>query len=222
MSSKQRPTAASQTRPAIAAAIALVGAALGASIMLPNESPPPAASSTPDQTAARDRSSPPPPSAPPLAEDGGRQAAGAAASNGLTVFEREDPAVARLDPRLRRALREAAREAERDGVSFVVNSGWRSRKHQTRLLREAVAKYGSEEEAARWVATADTSPHVSGDAIDIAPASAISWLSQNGARYGLCQIYRNEPWHYELRPRAAGKGCPAMYPDPTHDPRMQK
>jgi hypothetical protein len=38
----------------------------------------------------------------------------------------------------------------------------------------------------------------------------------------LCQIYRNEPWHYELRPVAIEHGCPAMYADPTHDPRMQR
>lgn len=41
------------------------------------------------------------------------------------------------------------------------------------------------------------------------------------AKYGLCQIYENEAWHYELRPGAIDDGCPAMYADPTHDPRMQ-
>ena len=40
--------------------------------------------------------------------------------------------------------------------------------------------------------------------------------------YGLCQIYGNEPWHYELRPEAIDRGCPPMYADPTHDPRMQQ
>ena len=38
----------------------------------------------------------------------------------------------------------------------------------------------------------------------------------------LCQIYSNEPWHYELRPEAIDYGCPTMYADPTHDPRMQR
>ena len=41
-------------------------------------------------------------------------------------------------------------------------------------------------------------------------------------QYGLCQIYGNEPWHYELRPEAIDHGCPPMYADPTHDPRMQQ
>ena len=47
-------------------------------------------------------------------------------------------------------------------------------------------------------------------------------LSEHGRAYGLCQIYGNEPWHYELRPEAIAHGCPAMYADPTHDPRMQR
>ena len=87
---------------------------------------------------------------------------------------------------------------------------------------EAVSKYGSEEEAARWVATPNTSAHVSGDAVDIGPSDATAWLSEHGAEYGLCQIYSNEPWHYELRPEAIDHGCPPMYADPTHDPRMQQ
>ena len=72
------------------------------------------------------------------------------------------------------------------------------------------------------MATPDTSPHVSGDAVDIGPAHATPWLSGYGAAYGLCQIYGNEPWHYELRPDAVAHGCPRMYADPTQDPRMQR
>jgi hypothetical protein len=63
---------------------------------------------------------------------------------------------------------------------------------------------------------------VSGDAVDIGPSDAATWLSEHGAVYGLCQIYGNEPWHYELRPEAIANGCPATYADPTQDPRMQQ
>ncbi|WP_433469808.1 M15 family metallopeptidase [Spirillospora sp. CA-128828] len=140
----------------------------------------------------------------------------------MTVFDDGYPAVANLDPDLLRALRAAATHATDDGVKFYVNSGWRSPERQNRLLREAVSKYGSEEEAARWVATADTSPHVSGHAIDIGRSDATAWLSEHGAEYGLCQIYRNEPWHYELRTNAIDHGCPRMYADPTQDPRMRQ
>jgi hypothetical protein len=141
--------------------------------------------------------------------------------DGVTVFDDEFPAVANLDPDLLGALRQAATKAATDGVAFVVNSGWRSPAYQEQLLRDAVSEYGSEQEAARWVATADTSLHVSGDAVDIGPSDATAWLSDQGDDYGLCQIYGNEPWHYELRPQAIDHGCPLMYADPTQDPRMQ-
>jgi hypothetical protein len=144
-----------------------------------------------------------------------------AVPDGATVFADEIPGVANLDRDLLGALRQAAAAAADDGVEFLVDSGWRSPEYQNQLLREAVSKYGSEEEAARWVATAETSAHVSGDAVDLGPSAATVWLSAHGAAYGLCQIYGNEPWHYELRPEAVDRGCPALYADPTHDPRMQ-
>ena len=142
-----------------------------------------------------------------------------AVPDGVTVFHDGIPGLANLDPALLGAVRDAATHA---GVEFFVDSGWRSPEYQERLLREAVSKYGSEAEAARWVATPDTSAHVSGDAVDIGPSDAAAWLAEHGARYGLCQIYGNEPWHFELRPEAANHGCPRMYPDPTHDPRMYR
>jgi zinc D-Ala-D-Ala carboxypeptidase len=139
-----------------------------------------------------------------------------------TVFDDSIPGVAKLDPALLGAVRRAATDAAGDGVEFVVDSGWRSPEYQAQLLREAVAEYGSEAEAARWVAAPDKSAHVSGEAVDIGPSDAAEWLSEHGATYGLCQIYGNEPWHYELRPEAVDHGCPAVYADPTHDPRMQR
>jgi zinc D-Ala-D-Ala carboxypeptidase len=158
-------------------------------------------------------SSSPPAVAPPSEVDGVLPA-------GATVFDGRYPAVARLDPALLGALRRAAAAASPRGVRFYLDSGWRSPRYQEQLLDEAIAKYGSRAKAAQWVATADTSPHVSGDAVDVGPAAA-AWLSKHGASYGLCQIYRNETWHYELRPAAVLHGCPRMYADPTQDPRMQ-
>ncbi len=165
------------------------------------------------------------PSEPPGLPRQHRDALGEADSavpDGTTVFDDEIPGVANLDPSLLRALRRAAADAADDGVEFFVNSGWRSPEYQEQLFREAVAKHGSEKEAARWVATAGTSAHVSGDAVDIEQVDGTAWLSERGAGYGLCQIYSNEPWHYELRPEAIDHGCPPMYADPTHDPRMQQ
>jgi D-alanyl-D-alanine carboxypeptidase len=145
-----------------------------------------------------------------------------AVPDGTSVFADEVPGVANLDPALLGALRRAATDAAGDGVELSVDSGWRSPEYQERLLDEAIAKYGSEAEATRWVATPNTSAHVSGDAVDIGPAAATQWLAARGAAYGLCRIYGNEPWHYELRPEASDDGCPAMYADPTHDPRMHQ
>jgi zinc D-Ala-D-Ala carboxypeptidase len=141
---------------------------------------------------------------------------------GTTVFDDDVPGVVNLDPGLLTALRRAAADAAADGVALLVDSGWRSPAYQERLLQQAVIEYGSEDEAARWVAAPTTSAHVSGDAVDIGHSDATAWLSRHGSGYGLCQIYANEPWHYELRPDALADGCPSMYSDPTDDPRMRQ
>jgi LAS superfamily LD-carboxypeptidase LdcB len=140
----------------------------------------------------------------------------------VTVFDDEYPGVANLDSDLREALRKAATDAAHDGVELYITSGWRSAKYQEKLLDEAISKYGSKENAARWVGTPTTSAHVSGNAVDIGRSDGTAWLARHGATYGLCQIYRNEPWHYELRLQAIDRGCPPMYADPTRDPRMQQ
>ncbi|KZE89152.1 M15 family metallopeptidase [Microbacterium sp. TNHR37B] len=139
---------------------------------------------------------------------------------GTTVFDDDVAAVSRLNAQLRDALRAASTAAQADGVEVRINSGWRSTALQERLLRDAVETYGSPAEAARWVATPETSPHVSGDAVDVGPWEAAEWLGRHGAPYGLCQIYINEAWHFELRTEAPTQGCPRMYLDPTEDPRM--
>jgi len=139
----------------------------------------------------------------------------------VSVFDEGLPAVGKLDSDLLDVLQRTATDAAADGVAFRVNSGWRSPEYQEQLLQDAVVEYGSQEEASRWVATPETSAHVSGDAVDIGPWDAEAWLAAHGAAYGLCQTYGNEPWHYELRPDAVDDGCPPMYADPTEDPRMQ-
>jgi zinc D-Ala-D-Ala carboxypeptidase len=138
-----------------------------------------------------------------------------------TSASRSPTAAGGLDPALERALRRATADAARDGIGLVVRSGRRTPEHQARLLEEAVVTYGSRAEAVRWVALPERSAHVSGDAVDVGPPEAAAWLARRGAAHGLCQIYDNEPWHFELRPDASASGCPARYPDPTYDPRMQ-
>ena len=162
------------------------------------------------------------PAAPPRGDNRGTLDQTGRVADGVTVFDDGVAAIANLDPALLEALHQAATDAAGDGVQFVVNSGWRSPEYQDQLFQEAISEYGSQEEAARWVATAATSSHVSGDAVDIGQLDATAWLSEHGAAYGLCQIYDNEPWHYEFRPDAIDHGCPATYADPSEDPRMQQ
>jgi zinc D-Ala-D-Ala carboxypeptidase len=201
--------AAPRTRSTILAALAVVSAALVGVLVYQSLASSSCSTASPIDTLQGD-------------DHGAPGEADGAVPEGVTVFDDEFPAVSNLDPDLLGALRQATTDAAGDGVGLFVNSGWRSREYQDQLFQEAVSECGSEEEAARWVATADTSAHVSGDAIDIGPSDATAWLSERGAGYGLCQIYSNEPWHYELRPEAIDDGCPPMYADATDDPRMQQ
>jgi D-alanyl-D-alanine carboxypeptidase len=130
----------------------------------------------------------------------------------ISPFDDANPAIANLDPKLRSAIQAAAKDAYRTGISFRVNSGWRSPTYQQRLLDRAIATYGSEQVARRYVSTPEKSAHVKGHAIDIGPTAADGWLSQHGNRYGLCQTYATEIWHFELSTTPGG-ACPAMIAD---------
>jgi D-alanyl-D-alanine carboxypeptidase len=216
-------------------AIAAIAAALGSkSLELSSLTTTPSpftarlSSTMPSAAAMPSRSTPRAPSAaaPPVNRSHHEQRdalgeAGGAIPDDVTVFDDAIPGVAKLDPALLGVLRQAATDAKADGVAFVVDSGWRSPEYQERLLQDAISKYGSEAEASRWVATPSTSAHVSGHAVDLGRDGA-AWLTEHGAAYGLCQVYGNEPWHYELRPDAVNHGCPPTYSDPTQDPRMQR
>jgi len=130
----------------------------------------------------------------------------------LSPFDDSHPALANLDPNLLAALQAAATDAEASGIPMVVTSGWRSPEYQQSLLDEAIVTYGSEDEALRWVLTPDRSSHVTGDAVDVGYTDAAYWMMENGNRYGLCQTYANEIWHYELAVEPGGT-CPAPIED---------
>jgi len=129
--------------------------------------------------------------------------------DGSVPVDADIPALTGLDPDLYDALRAAEVDAAADGVEIRVTSGWRSRAYQQRLLDRAVEKYGSREEAGRWVATPEESAHVTGDAVDVGPTDAAYWMSQHGAAHGLCQTLAHEIWHYELRETPGGTCPPA-------------
>lgn len=130
----------------------------------------------------------------------------------IDPFDDQHPAIAGLDDDLRAALQSAARDAQAAGVDFWVTSGWRSTAYQQSLLDRAVDRYGSLAEARKFVSTPETSEHVQGRAVDIGPTDGADWTIRKGARYGLCQTYANEMWHFELATTPGGT-CPQPLPD---------
>jgi D-alanyl-D-alanine carboxypeptidase len=130
----------------------------------------------------------------------------------VTPFDTQYPAIRNLDPHLLRAVQKADYDAQTRGVTFVVNSGWRSKAYQQTLLDQGIEKYGSLEKARQYVNTPEKSTHVSGKAIDIGPAEADDWLIRHGSDYGLCQAYANELWHFELLTTPGGD-CPPALPN---------
>jgi D-alanyl-D-alanine carboxypeptidase len=130
----------------------------------------------------------------------------------LSPFDVANPALAQLDPPLLNAIQDAARAATAQGVDLRITSGWRSKGFQQRLFDDAVGKYGSVDIARQFVASPDVSKHVAGQAVDVAPVDADKWLIRNGAQFGLCQIYANEVWHFELAVDQHGN-CPPLRPN---------
>jgi hypothetical protein len=222
MNTSTIPLRVRRRRRIVLGVIALLGAVILAFAV--QQSLAAASTSVAEETAATEIASPP---GPPQDDVAGSVIAPSEADGVIrdgdqpTVFDTGRVAIGNLDPALLEALQRAAHDAAADGLEFRVNSGWRSAALQERMLQDAVIQYGSEAEAARWVATPETSAHVSGEAVDLGPLPVLDWLAQRGSDYGLCQTYANEPWHWELRADAATDGCPDMYTDPTDDPRMQ-
>ena len=87
-----------------------------------------------------------------------------------------------------------------------VYSGARSNERQAELWQEALKKYGSVDEARRWVAPPGKSEHNSGNAADVsydgqslknAPPEVVKWVHENAEKYGLKFPLGNENWHIE-------------------------
>ena len=130
----------------------------------------------------------------------------------LTAFDVQHPAIGRLDPALLSAIQGATTAAAADGITMTITSGWRSPEFQQRLLDNAVQTYGSMAVARQYVETPTMSKHVVGKAVDVGGTGADQWLITNGSRFGLCRIYANEVWHFELAADAAGN-CPPLLPN---------
>lgn len=148
---------------------------------------------------------------PPLVGSAATDTVGGWLPDGVTLspFDVDNPIVGNLDPALLKAIQDATKRAESDRVAIRINSGWRSKGFQQRLFDDAVRTYNSVDIAKQFVASPDVSEHVQGGAVDIAPVDADKWLIANGSRFGLCQIYANEIWHFELATDGQGR-CPPL------------
>ncbi|MDX2253308.1 MAG: D-alanyl-D-alanine carboxypeptidase family protein [Nitrospira sp.] len=103
--------------------------------------------------------------------------------------------------------------AEAEGHAIGIASGYRTPEHQERLFARAVAKYGSEKDARRWVAK--FSEHATGQTIDwnlgiqnssenassgaFAALPAWQWLAEHAPKMGWTP-YEREPWHWTFNP----------------------
>jgi len=115
-----------------------------------------------------------------------------------------------------RALVSAARADGLREPLLLPTSGFRDPQHQERLWRAALERYGSPQEARKWVAPPGGSAHQSGRAIDfyvggknssrnvahLRTLPAYRWLVANAMRFGFYP-YSAEPWHWEYNPPAA-------------------
>ena len=120
--------------------------------------------------------------------------------------------VEEIHPILQNRFDAAFSAASLEGIHLYITSGFRSEDRQATLFANAIKKYGSETEAAKWVLPARFSHHPDGLAIDVnypGDPTGAKWLEDNGARFGLCRVYANEWWHFEgiITP---GESCPAM------------
>ena len=113
------------------------------------------------------------------------------------------------------ALVKAARLDDLSEPLLLPTSGYRSPKTQEEGWKKAIKKYGSPEEARKWVAPPGKSAHQTGRAIDfylgginsssnvgkLRMLPAHKWLVKNAGSFGFYP-YKQEPWHWEYNPPA--------------------
>jgi LAS superfamily LD-carboxypeptidase LdcB len=118
------------------------------------------------------------------------------------------------------ALRNLMTQARAAGMAIIPISGFRTVAYQESLFSKAVAKYGSEEAAVRWVGRPGHSEHHTGLAVDLGEEEspdcdveppfektrAFHWLQRNAMRFGFEMSYpfdnpqgaHYEPWHWRF------------------------
>lgn len=129
-----------------------------------------------------------------------------------------------LDPVMQNALAQFLSAAP---GGLTINSAYRSPEVQAQLYQNALARYGSEAEARRWVAPPGHSQHNHGMAVDLgfADDAARQWAHDHAAEYGLSFPLGNENWHLELataRGAAPVNGVAGQAADPGRADQMPR
>ena len=93
-----------------------------------------------------------------------------------------------MRPDVALAFDRMAAAAADDGVSLMVNSGFRTNAEQAALF--------AAHPDPKWVAPPGRSLHRLGTELDLGPAAAYGWLAKNAGRFHFVQRYSWEPWHY--------------------------
>lgn len=104
-----------------------------------------------------------------------------------------------LAPTAARAYETMAAAARRDGVTLVVNDGYRSLDRQ-RHMAEELGLYRN----GGLAAVPGTSTHGRGVSVDVdTDGGASDWLRRNAATLGFVNDVSGEPWHWTHRPSPA-------------------
>jgi hypothetical protein len=93
-----------------------------------------------------------------------------------------------MRPDVAEAFDRMAAAAAADGVSLLINDGFRSDAEQAELW--------AANPDPRWVAPPGTSLHRCATELDVGPPAAYGWLAANAGRFGFVQRYAWEAWHF--------------------------
>lgn len=115
------------------------------------------------------------------------------------------------------AFVQAGQEA---GYDISVISGHRSNERQAVLWQQALNKYGSADEARKYVAPPGKSTHQTGEAVDLqygdrkaglggTETPSVKWAHANAEKFGLTFPLGHEDWHIEPNEARAGKNYDA-------------
>lgn len=111
-------------------------------------------------------------------------------------------------------LKAMAAAAKEEGVSLLVDSGYRSVRYQRTIYRQFLEKRRNFKDIARYIAPPGYSEHVLGTVVDFVPSShgfaktaTYHWLKQHAAGFGFYEALPRhsrekkpwEPWHWKYR-----------------------